>query len=557
MQIPIVSGIYTDNEANYRVSYPRNLVPVPKQTGISQGYLRCAEGITQLSAPGAVSGTDRGGFQWDGVCYRVIGAKLVSVDTAGGVTVLGDVGNDGKQVAFDRSFDFMMIGSAGKLYYWAPAPLHTVVAAAPSAGGSGYAVGDTITLTNDVGLQVTAITGTGVVSSVSVLHGGLSGTAGATGPIGQASTSGVGVGLLVSLTWGTLSTLLYEVTAPALGKVVDMCWFAGYTVSTDGTNIIVTDLQDPSYVDPLKYGSSEYSPDDLRGLIVYRDELYVFNRYTTEVFDNVGGANFPFQVNEGAVVEKGALSRTLKCKMAQRLWFVGSGYDEAVSVFYVVSGVAAKVATQEIEEVLAGYTEDQLTTCLLEAREDRVHQHLYLHLPDQTLVYDFAASEVMQTPIWFVLSSTVSTYGQYRARNFVRCYNKWICGDAQDSRIGYLDRTVTTQYGQLVGQQFDVGLLYNEARGMTMQRLELIGQTGLVSDPKANPQISMTYTRDGGKTFGRERFRGLGRQGKYSQRIMWINVAFARQQLGLRFRMAAPTVASFARIDAQLVPGSV
>lgn len=561
MQLSIVSGIYTDMQANYRVSYPRNLVPVPKQTGMSAGYLRHAEGITQLTAAGAVSGADRGGFNWNGTCYRVIGSTLLSVDAKGVVTVLGDVGNDGKQVAFDRAFDFLIVGSASNLYYWATQPLMTVQNAAVSSAGTEYAVGDAITLTNDIGLVVRGVSGAGAITSVSVAHGGLSAVAGSVGPIGQSFTTGIGTGALFNLTWGQLPDKLYHVTTAALGPVVDTCWFAGYTVSTDGSNIIVTDLQDPSYVDPLKYGSSEYSPDPLVGLAVYRDELYVFNRYTTEVFDNVGGANFPFQVNEGAVVDKGTLSRTLKCKMAQRLWFVGSGANdgrgEATSVYSIFSGVAIKVATQEIEEVLTQYTEDQLTHAVLEAREDRVHQHLYLHLPDQTLVYDFAASEAMQLPVWFVLSSTASTYGAYRARNFVRCYNMWLCGDLYDSRIGYLDRTVATQYGAIVGHQFDVGLVYNESRGMTLRRLDLVGQTGLAGTPTADPTISLSYTRDAGKTYSIERFRRLGKQGDFTQRLMWLNVAYARQQLGLRFRGVTSALVSYARIDAQITPGAV
>ena len=93
MQVPILNGIFTDNAADFRTSYPVNMVPVPKNTGISSGYLRPAEGAIQL---GASSGTSRGGINWNDVCYRVMGTKLVSVDAAGVETVLGDVGAGGQ-----------------------------------------------------------------------------------------------------------------------------------------------------------------------------------------------------------------------------------------------------------------------------------------------------------------------------------------------------------------------------------------------------------------------------------------------------------------------------
>jgi hypothetical protein len=44
-QIAIISGIYADQSGDYRTSYPENLIPVPKAQGVSNGYLRPADGI--------------------------------------------------------------------------------------------------------------------------------------------------------------------------------------------------------------------------------------------------------------------------------------------------------------------------------------------------------------------------------------------------------------------------------------------------------------------------------------------------------------------------------
>jgi hypothetical protein len=97
MQIPILSGIYTDNGPDLRTSYPVNLVPVPKNSGISAGFLRPADGIV---ANGIGPGIDRGGVNWQGGCYRVMGTKLVSVASDGTVTTLGAVCS-GDLVTFD------------------------------------------------------------------------------------------------------------------------------------------------------------------------------------------------------------------------------------------------------------------------------------------------------------------------------------------------------------------------------------------------------------------------------------------------------------------------
>jgi hypothetical protein len=117
MQIPILSGIFTDNGPDLRTSYPVNLMPVPKESGISSGFLRPADGIV---ANGTGPGVDRGGINWNGVCYRVMGSKLVTVSSTGVITIIGDVGNNGQLVTMDYSFDRLAIASNENLFYWSP-----------------------------------------------------------------------------------------------------------------------------------------------------------------------------------------------------------------------------------------------------------------------------------------------------------------------------------------------------------------------------------------------------------------------------------------------------
>jgi hypothetical protein len=44
-------------------------------------------------------------------------------------------------------------------------------------------------------------------------------------------------------------------------------------------------LNDPTAVDPLKYGSSEADPDPILAIRKIRNEVYALNRHTVEVFD--------------------------------------------------------------------------------------------------------------------------------------------------------------------------------------------------------------------------------------------------------------------------------
>jgi hypothetical protein len=115
MQIPILNGITADAlRPDFRSAYPLNLMPVPKSQGISEGYLRPAEGIVTLND--ASPGPDRGGIVWNGFAYRIMGTKLCRVDLAGIITVLGDVGGSG-YVNMDYSFTALGFASNGALWY--------------------------------------------------------------------------------------------------------------------------------------------------------------------------------------------------------------------------------------------------------------------------------------------------------------------------------------------------------------------------------------------------------------------------------------------------------
>ncbi len=464
MQVPILSGVFTDNGPNVRVSYPVNLVPVPTQSGASQEYLRPAGG---LIANGTGPGTDRGGVEWNGILYRVMGSKLVTVAQNGTVTVLGDVGDDGKLVTLDYSFDLLGIASAGNLWFWNPV---------------------TSTLTQN--------------------------------------------------------------TDPDLGTVVDVVWVDGYWMTTDGEFLIVTELSNPLDVNPLKYGSSEVDPDPVNALLKVRNEVYALNRHTIEVFDNVGGDFFPFQRIDGAQIEKGCIGTHACCVFAEAVAFLGGGFNEAPAIYIGANGNASKISTQEIDQLLLTYTEPQLALSKLEARNDKTHQHLYVHLPDRTLVYDYAASQATNQQIWFTVTSTLVGFAPYRARNFVWCFDRWNIGDPLSSAVGYTTDLTSDHYGQQVRWEFGTLMLYNGGKGAIVHELELVALTGRVP-LGVNPQISTSYSLDG-QSWSQDRFISAGTTGNAAKRLVWWQQGMMRNFRMQRFRGTSAAHLSFLRLEAQI-----
>lgn len=464
MQIPILNGIYADNGPDLRTSYPVNLVPVPKKSGISAGFLRPGDGIV---GNGTGPGIDRGGINWNGVCYRVMGTKLVTVASNGAVTALGDVGGPvNTLVTMDYSFDRLAIASGGRLYYWN----------------------------------------------------------------------------------GTLT----QVTDPDLGVVLDVVWVDGYFMTTDGTSLVVTELSDPLVVNPLKYGSSEVDPDPVVALLKLRNEVYALNRNTIEVFDNVGGDFFPFQRIDGAQVQKGVIGTFGCCVFVEMIAFLGSGRNEEPGIYLGGNANAQKISTQEIDQLLLNYTEAQLATVKLEARNDRAHQHLYVHLPDRTVVYDAAASAELGDQVWFTLTTSTVGFSQYRARNLVWAYDKWLVGDPQSNAIGYLVDNIGTHWGQIVRWEFGTLIVYNESNGAIFNELELVSLTGRVA-LGIDPIITTSYSVDG-VAWSQDRPLRVGTTGNTTKRLAWFQQGHMRNWRIQRFRGDSQAHLSFVRLEAQIEP---
>jgi len=457
-EIPILSGIIGSEEADFRASYPINLEPVITDTGISKGYLKSPPGAEQI---GIGPGLMRGSINWNGVCYAVMGSKLVSIAEDGAPTTLGDVSNDSLPVSLDYSFDYLSIGSGGGLYYW-----------------------DT--------------------------------------------TNG-----------------LRHVTDPDLGLVVDHIFVDGYNMTTDGENIVVTELGNPMAVDPLKYGSSESDPDPVMGLILVRGEVYALNRYTIDIFNNIGGNGFPFALNSGAAIPKGIVGTRAKCLFADTFAFVGSGRNEALGVYQAGAGQVVKISTREIDRQLALEVNPERIIC--ERVTERDEQRLYVHLSDRTLVFYALASIKAKEPIWGVRQAGPDMAEEWRPRFFGYCYNKWICGDLSSAAIGALSHSTAQDFGEVNGYQFDTILIYNESRGGIVHSLELVGLPGR----GAEGRVFFSRTLDG-EDWGEEYAVSTGLVGDRGKRVAYRPHWRMRNYMGLRIRGADNSLRGWARLEAQV-----
>lgn len=434
MQVPLLSGM-TAKDGTFAASYPINLEPRTFSSGVSQGQLVSTRGATlKVTGPDV----DRGGTVWNGMHYRVMGSRLVSIASDWTLTDLGDVGNDYRAVGFDYGTDRLAIRSAESLYYWNGAALT-------------------------------------------------------------------------------------KVTDPDLGLVKDMIWSDGYYVTTDGQYMVVTQLNDPTAIDPIKYGSAEEDPDMITGLLRFREEVYAIGRNTIQVFQNVGGNGFPFRVVPGATIPYGCVSASAKCLVGGTFAFVGGARDEPLSVYVESGGSAARISTREIDDLINAETSPELIE--LEARVFGEERQLLVHLQEKTLGIALGTSSEGEQGAWFVLHS--GRFAPYRLRRAVWCYGQHIVGDRDTAQVGVLT-DAAEHFGDLPDWQFDAALLFSDGKAFLVNDVELFGQF-----PTTGNAVFLSMSRDA-TVYSREVARKM--TGRRDERLRWPAGARCPTMVALRFR---------------------
>lgn len=455
-EISILSGIYTNKDADYRQSYPVNYYPVVLGTGLSKGYLRQTPGIRAF---GQGSGVERGSIVFQGMLYKVSGVTLIRVYANGITEDLATIPGYQK-VSMAKNFDKICIVADGKAFYW------------------------------------------------SVANG------------------------------------LQQITDPDFGTANDVIYVDGYFLFVDQQFIFNSTLNDPMVIDPLSFGSAEVEGDPIVGIIKIRNEPYICGTETIEVFQNVGGAGFPFQRVDGAMITKGIVGTHAKVEAEDSLFFVGAGSGEAPSIYLGGGGQAQKVASDEVEKLVQSYNDMQLKDISCETYTANGQFFIMTHLPNETVIYDLYGSRAAGVPLWHIRKSDGSNY---RARGFQRVYGKWIVGDANDGRIGELRDDVATEYSLTVFREFTTPMGFVEGRSFIVHEARLFGipaNTAL----STNPKVSMSKSENG-RTYSQERWAPSGKIGDYNYTPVWRQLGRASSQLSLKFRVANESFYSPARLE--------
>jgi len=324
---------------------------------------------------------------------------------------------------------------------------------------------------------------------------------------------------------------LVLMTDPDIGAPIDVAQIDGYYVFTDGEYLYHTDIGDETSIDPLKFATSELSPDPTKAVGRTQDDLLiVFNRYTTEYFINQANEQFAFSRLNQKAVDAGIVGTHAWCPMDGNIFILGGRKDEDVSVYVLGSGQTVSISTRFVDSIVGQYTEDQLSTAKLESRTSKRDQLLYIHLPNETLVYNQSiAKKFGVNSAWSIMQFND---GPWRAINFAfdPNLNMWLAGDRFDEKIARLDPSTASQYGEAIDSYFYTPFVPVESA--SIDSLELNTVSGFNSE---DVSLFLSTTRDG-SNYSSEWSKEVSVVTDYEHRYIARRLGYVRKKIGFKFR---------------------
>ena len=318
------------------------------------------------------------------------------------------------------------------------------------------------------------------------------------------------------------STLATPVNLP---PVSDGCYIDGYFVWTlaNSDQFVISGIDAGTVYDPLDVATVEGSPDNLVGVINDHRELLFFGGATgstpsTEIFVNTGAADFPFERQGNAFLERGCIDRNSIIKLDNGTFFVG---DDRIA--YRLEGYSPiRVSTHAVEKTLGAATWFRAFTYTQEG-----HKFYVLNTNAGSWAYDVA------TGAWAERKSFGLDY--HRIGCSVPSYNKILFGDNQTGKIHEASLDVYSENGAVLPVTIELPALGNGVDRQTLYSFETFMETGVGDLTVTSPQIILSYSKDGGRNWSNEMWRGMGAQGQYVTRAVWrVNVEFRQLQIRLQ-----------------------
>ncbi len=336
-------------------------------------------------------------------------------------------------------------------------------------------------------------------------------------------TSG-GTGYIFDLTSNVLSTEGVPGTTVSMGGFLSARFL--YLDANTGA-FYASALYDGTTWDATFVAQSQ-SGDPWRALVVTPDGLIrLLGESSGEAWADQGAQPFPFSKISNADIPFGIVSGFAWTVDTAISWVAQNAHGPAVMV-RATGYTPDRISTHAIEATIQGYAD--VSDCIAWNYEESGHFFTAFTFPTggQTWVIDSATGLWSERAHWNV---TTGTFSPSRVAWSIQAFGKTLVGDRLSGDIYEMSTAFQTDVdGAVIRRVRQPPRFSREQRRITVHELQLIIDTGqgTATGQGTDPQMMLRTSRNGGKTWGPERWESIGLGGEWDTRVVWTRLGDAR-----------------------------
>lgn len=292
-------------------------------------------------------------------------------------------------------------------------------------------------------------------------------------------------------------------------------------------------------VDALSFASAEADPDNIVALIANHRDLWLINEQTTEVFNDTGNPDFPFERVQGGFIQIGCIAPNSVDKISDTIFWLGrdkSGHG----IVYAANGLQPqRISTHAVETAIQGYTIDSVKNATAWTYQSGGHSFYVLNFSGTSWVFD------VQTRSWHERSYNNNGVAErHRVQNhqYISQYGFHLVGDYADNRVYLLNESAFSDDSNSIIRIRSTPHVSADAKLVFCKRFTLdmengVGLSGGVQG--SDPQVILDWSDDGGHSFSNEHWASAGAIGAFKTRAKWDRLGCFRDRV-FRIRIADP-----------------
>ncbi|MES0327444.1 MAG: packaged DNA stabilization protein [Gammaproteobacteria bacterium] len=320
-----------------------------------------------------------------------------------------------------------------------------------------------------------------------------------------------------------------------------------FVVTTDTKKFIRSDANDGLSWDALAVFSAESDPDNIVAPHVFNNKLYIIGSETTEEFFNNGG-NFQ---RTGLFLDKGCFAKFSVISANNTFMWIGGGTNESPAIWALNGSSAQKISTTAIDSALQDFSQSEIEAAFAYSYAQNGAYFVGFSLPTRTFEFNTITGKWNERKSQIVISKGLTETIRWRVNSITTAYNKVMCGDSQDGRIGSVNINIYSEYGSEIIRTISIQPLSDLGNAMTISSLEATFESGVGDLTVIDPQIRMQSSVDG-RSFNYQLLRSIGKIGEYNRRATWTKLGRFPRLAVFKFTMSDPVKPVFIKLEANV-----